>query len=665
MKKKLLISSTVVLLFSNALAQDNNFSYFLVERELNVISATKEAVPYTSVPRYMKVVTREELDRWGVRNLFDLLKLFPEFRVRKSYFYLNALSAMGIRQSYFSEKVQVLIDGLPMMDPSTGSSFSTDNNFSLDNVKRVEIVFGPMTSLYGFNSSVAVINLITYSPEELSFKAGSHINTDGSNDSYFLKGFKKGSWSGLFSLDYTEEKGPYKEFKDSYGHETNFSVYNKHFTYYLKLKNENGFYANFWGVNRDTTFPVSISGFITNENHSFTDRTAYINKLGFKRDLSFGKLNVYGFYSYFYLKRGYNLCPSSYPLCASIQKDGLLATEKRYVNNYGSGAELSFGDLENRWTLGLELEVADMYKTELSANFLPSSVLPALASGDLTKIVTFPYRKLSDKDKLLDEARRTTFSPYVQYFVNREKYSLLFNLRWDKASDVGEAASYSVSGMYKLSKKVNFKLNVGKSVRVPSFEEMHIKNNPVLFGNDNLKFEKVYSFMPSFEFAGDSLKVSCLYYFMLVKDMIYKEKLSPITSMWKNADGSVKISGSTFSVRKRMGDSEVYSKVGRRFSFRGLSGTSFEKFPKWKGVFGYSYLGDYFTFDLNSQAYSKVDKSPGYYVINAALTLKPIDNLKTVLRVDNLFNRKGYYSTSYGTIRGEGRTLWIGVEYAF
>ena len=153
------------------------FSYYLVEKELQIISATKEALLYPSVPRYMRVITREQIDRWGAKNLFDLFRHLPEFYVRKSDFYLNSVGALGLRQSYFSEKVQVLIDGIPLADPSNGSSFSTNNNISLDNVERVEIIYGPMTSLYGFNAALAVINLVTYEPEDLKGKAGAFLNT--------------------------------------------------------------------------------------------------------------------------------------------------------------------------------------------------------------------------------------------------------------------------------------------------------------------------------------------------------------------------------------------------------------------------------------------------------------------------------------------------------
>ncbi|SMP01754.1 iron complex outermembrane recepter protein [Desulfurobacterium pacificum] len=647
-------------------AQDNNFSYYMVEKELEVISATKEYVSYTSVPRYMRVITREELDRWGVRNLFDLLRKFPEFYVRKTEFYLNAVGALGLKQSYFSEKVQVLIDGIPMMDPSTGSSFSTNNNFSLDNVKRVEIVYGPMTSLYGFNASLAIINLITYDSDDLNFKTGTYVNTDGSNDSYFVKTFNSNHWKGLLSLDYNEEKGPYKEYTDPiFGLSSSISAYHKHFTYYVKLKHDSGLYFNFYGVNRDSTFPISLTGLITDGDNTYTDRVAYINKIGLRR--SFGEINVDTslFYNWFYLKRGYNICPADYPYCASIDSSGLIATEKRYVRNYGVNTEVSFRAANGKVTTGFELSQVDMYKTEMAANFIPATTLTALLLGNKTAVQTFPYRELSDEDKILDEAERTIVSPYFQYFFSGERYSVLTNVRWDRSSDVGSTLSYSLSGMFKASERTFLKLNVGKSVRIPSFEEMYIKNNPVLLGNRDLKYEKIYSFMPSVEYTGDTFKFSALFYVSLIRDMIYKREISKITRKWDNASEDVRVKGFVLSLNKNFFEGEVYGELGRRMSFKGIEGTSCAEFPSWKGVVGYSLIRQKFDFDVNTEAYSRVGDVPGYYLVNMVFTFKPMRYASLGLRIDNLLDRKVLYPVSSGAIEGEGRILWLGLDILF
>ncbi|TCK05418.1 TonB-dependent receptor plug domain-containing protein [Phorcysia thermohydrogeniphila] len=640
------------------------FSYYLVEKELQIISATKEVILYSSVPRYMRVITREQIDRWGAKNLFDLFRHLPEFYVRKSDFYLNAVGALGLRQSYFSEKVQVLIDGIPLADPSNGSSFSTNNNISLDNVKRVEIIYGPMTSLYGFNASLAVVNLITYSPEDIDVKVGTSLSTSGSSDSYLVGSFKKGGFEGIYSFVYREDKGPHEGYTDWIGTTRNISLFSKHFTYYLKLNHESGFYFKSYGVNRDDSFPLSISGFIVNGEHSFTDRTAYFNQFGFKRNKDAFFFDFHAYFNWFYLKRGYNLCPSTVSICSNyFAPDGLYAVEKRYVKNPGLSLFASYTSDYGKFSGGFDLSVAELYKTTIDANFLLSSTL-FLSFEDVEKV---PYSTLPASENLIDEVTRVTLSPYFQYLLAEDNYSFLFNVRVDRATDVGNALSYSLSALYKFNDNLSFKLNLGRAARVPSFEEMYIKNNPVLLGNRDLKFEKVDSVMPALEYTGDTTQLKLLFYFNWISDLIYKETVNDIQKRWTNADGSVKVRGMLLTLKKSLFNRyEVYFDVGRRFSYSGSVEKDYFQFPSWKGVTGVTYTGSGVELDVCTEFYSRIsDDVGGYYLLNLSSRWNLRKDLTLTLELRNILDRNVYYPASWPKLVDEGRNLWLGLEYSF
>lgn len=683
---------TFLFLFTSSafpqVAQFPTFSYYLVERELKIISATKESILYTSVPRYVRVITREEIDRWGARNLFDLFDHLPEFYVRKSDFYLNAVGALGIRQSYFSEKVQVLIDGIPLADPSNGSSFSTNNNISLDNVKRVEIVYGPMTSLYGFNASLVVVNLVTYSPDDVKGKAGVHVNTDGSNDSYLVGTFSRGGFKGVYSFLYREDRAPHREYTDWSGREENLSFYSKHFTYYFKLENGNGLYFNFYGVNRDTSFPISLTGVIVNGSRSFADRVAYLNRLGFKRKEGNFFLDVNLHLNWFYLKRGYNLCPSDLEACRKLNGDGFYAVEKRYVRNPGFSFLASYSSPVGKFFGGFDFDVSHLYRTKIDANFRPSSLLSFdfedllvpyhvfLETGSLTEAANYlppsafslgiPYKTLPSDESIMDKVRRVTLSPYFQYLLTRKTYSLLFNLRVDRATDVGSAFSYSISTLYRLSDSVGLKLNFGRAVRVPSFEEMYVKNNPILLGNRDLKFEKMTSLMPSLEYTGATTQLKVLFSFSWIKDLIYKELVNGFQKRWNNAEGTVKVKGMLVTFKKSFGSYEFYFDVGRRFSYSGAVSKDYFQFPDWRGVAGLAYVGTEFESDFNTEFFSRVsDDVGGYYLLNLSTKWKLRERYSLYLKVKNLLDRDVYYPATWPKLVGEGRNVWLGLEYYF
>ncbi len=638
------------------------YSYYLLSRELQVLSATKERLPLSEVPRYTRVITRDQIDRWGVRNLFDLLDRLPEFYYWRSYFGLNAVGAFGLRQSYFSEKIQVLVDGMPISDPSNGSSFSVDDIFSLSNVKQVEIIYGPMTSLYGFNASLAVINLVTYSPAEKSLNLDSSVSTGHDSYTSFMKSFKGKGFSGLISLNYSEERSPHRSYTDFLGVSAPYSSFKKSTVYYLKLKHSSGFYFKSYGVNRDDHFPLTLTYLITDGN-TYADRRGFVNRFGFDKDLGNYKMNFFAKYNYFYLERGYNLCPFNHSFCSNLP---LLkgveprAVEKRYVRNPGIGILISrdFGSY-GKLFVGAEYDESDLYKTELRASFLPSSV----NLKDFSKLVVYrEERKLPEKEGLLSPHLRTTFSPYFQYLLRLNNYTLLLNGRWNRTNDVGNYFSYSVSLLRKID-KWNLKLNAGRAVRIPSFEEMYIKNNPILEGNPDLKGEKADSIMPSFEYKGDTFSISGMGFVYWFKDFIYKEPTSPFTYKWNNADSTVKIRGAVVSFKKLFfGSYELELSGERIFGVHGLTGEYFN-FPRKKLTAGLSYMGNNMSASIFMVAYSRASSDiPGYGKVDLNLSWNFSNNQKLFLSVDNLLNKKIYYESR---VPGVERTLWLEWRYSY
>ncbi len=661
----------VLLLCLTAIAHSSSygqetFSYLLAEKEIEIISATKEAVPYRKVPRNVRIITREELDRWGVRNLFDLLKLLPEFYVRKSNFYLNAVGAFGLRQSYFSEKIQVLIDGIPLTDPSNGSSFSTDNNITLNNVKQVEIIYGPMTSLYGFNAAVVIINLVTYEPEDLKFKAGSSIATSGAKDYHLIKSFNFKKLKGTFFVNYDETQEPLKPFTDWAGRTEKLVRSGKFTNFFLKLKHSSGLYAEIYTVDRDDFFPLSLSNLIVNGDKEFARRKAIIDKVGITGELDGIKLDASLFYNWFYLKRGYNLCPNTVPICSNLsyQNQGFVGLEERYLKSYGTSLylskELPFGKLSG----GLEVSRADLYKTSLSANFLPSSFSPCNPAS----VTVFNFQNLPKSETLMPEKQRTNTSYYIQYFWTGERTSVLLNLRADRASDVGTGISYSVSLLYRLNENLNFKLNGGRAIRVPSFEEMYIRNNPVLLGNPDLDLEKVDSIIPSIQLSIGRLKLSGTAYVTWIKDMIYKKPVASnsLQVKWSNADKTVKLKGAILNLNFKVTESvALYTDIHRLFSHSNLNSPGEFFYPDWKAVTGFILNFNRLSLDINTESYSRVSPSVGGYAItNITGNYRFGKRWKAYLQLNNLFDKDIYYS-DLRKIPGEGRNLWFGLAYSF
>ncbi len=647
--------------FSQTFSQEL-YSYYLLSQELQVLSATKEGIPYSDVPRYTRIITKKEIERWGVKNLFELLDRLPEFYYWRSYFGLKAVGAFGLRQSYFSEKIQVLIDGLPVMDPSNGSSFSVNDIFSLANVKQVEIIYGPMTSLYGFNASLAVINLVTYKPQEKILNIESSFSSG--HDSYlsFLKSFTSGKTSGIIAVNYIEERSPHRTYTDFLGTSSSYASFRKNFSYYFKINHSSGIYLKSYGIDRDDNFPLTLSKMISTDN-SYTDRSGFINRIGFEKKSNSLKLNFFLDYNQFYLERGYNFCPFNHSICRNIpilNGNEPIAVEKRYVKNPGIGF-LLIKDFESYGKLfvGTNYREAKLYKTELYANFLPSSVNLSNLSKTIVynKVVNLP-----ESEKILTPHLRSTFSPYIQYLFRNGNYSILLNGRWNKTNDTGTHWSYSLSILRKI-KNFNLKLNTGRAIRIPSFEEMYIKNNPILKGNPNLKVEKADSLMPSLEYRKNNLSISGLVYFYWFRNFIYKQKISNTTYQWNNASSTVKTKGISLSIKKRLFNNYELEVTGERiFSISGLSCDYFE-YPKKKLTLGITYYNSKVTVNSLFLAYSKASSQiPSFNRMDFNILVKLTERQNLSISVKNLLNKKIYYENR---IPGEERTLWLSWQFSY
>jgi len=131
--------------------------------EAVVVTATRVPTPTTDIAAGITVIDRATIERRGYTTLVQALSDVPGLRIAQS-------GGPGSEASVFirgtnSNQVLVLRDGVPINDPGDpGSAF----NFGVDtlnDVERIEIIRGPMSSLYGSGAIGGVINLITRTPD--------------------------------------------------------------------------------------------------------------------------------------------------------------------------------------------------------------------------------------------------------------------------------------------------------------------------------------------------------------------------------------------------------------------------------------------------------------------------------------------------------------------
>lgn len=193
----ILTLSLSILLFSNTtvvqaqqvdtLSIEDILSMSLEElMNIKITTASKYEERLSDAPATMIVITKEDIEQRGYKELSEMFDDLPGMdmsRMWGDHYYKNYMR--GYRNT-IGDPYLVLVDGITQNDLYYGINTVTMVAIPVTHIKRVEIVYGPASSVYGANAFMGVINIITESDKE---KNGSYINADisGSIDGYHIK----------------------------------------------------------------------------------------------------------------------------------------------------------------------------------------------------------------------------------------------------------------------------------------------------------------------------------------------------------------------------------------------------------------------------------------------------------------------------------------------
>ncbi len=127
------------------------------ELEGIVVTATRTPERLREIPWGVSVISSHEIELRGAQDLGELLRGELGMDV-KAYGSLGQTSTVSLRGST-ANQVLVLLDGRPANHIALG--IADLSLLSLQGVERVEIVRGPISSLYGANALGGVVNVIT------------------------------------------------------------------------------------------------------------------------------------------------------------------------------------------------------------------------------------------------------------------------------------------------------------------------------------------------------------------------------------------------------------------------------------------------------------------------------------------------------------------------
>jgi len=143
----------------------------VVEKETDVSVGSFKATAIRQTPAIVSLITTEQIQHSGARDLVDLLRTVQGIDFAQNY---DNVAGIGIRGNWGEEgKVLLLVDGQIMNETSFGS-IMYGQRYPLANIERIEIIRGAGSAVYGGMAGLSVIHIISKTNKT---QAGTHIFT--------------------------------------------------------------------------------------------------------------------------------------------------------------------------------------------------------------------------------------------------------------------------------------------------------------------------------------------------------------------------------------------------------------------------------------------------------------------------------------------------------
>jgi vitamin B12 transporter len=156
MKKQLIFVSILVCSIANI----QLFAQEKVEKlDEIVVTATKFHLKKENTGKVIYKITQEEIEQNAGKTVTDLLNNIPGIEIKGTNSNLSEPRSTFFRGGR-SRQVLVLIDGIPVSDPSGINQEYDLRLLALNQIEKIEILKGASSTLYGSGAATGVINII-------------------------------------------------------------------------------------------------------------------------------------------------------------------------------------------------------------------------------------------------------------------------------------------------------------------------------------------------------------------------------------------------------------------------------------------------------------------------------------------------------------------------
>ena len=422
-----------------------------------IVTANKTEQKQSTTGKIITIISKEQLEKSAGKTVMQILNEQAGLIVN------GALNNTGSAQTVFlrgasSGRTLILIDGIPMNDPSMINNEFNLNLLSINEIERIEICKGAQSTLYGSDALGGVINLIT----------------------------TKNDLNKLIHLNANMTAGNYGVFKSN----INASGKLGKFKYSARFNHQNsaGFSSAFDSTgtsnfDTDALFGNNFSASLAYQPNKTLTFNSFIQHRYYKTDVDNGPFsdarNFFSEDQAFFAGAGFTYKKSKVSITGNYQK---VINNRYYDNDFSAGSPLF-----STHSLNGSSDYSELFGTvKISKN------ITAIMGSELrTSSMNSLYLSVSSFGPFQNEFKDSRISQYsvygsILYSSDKNPFQLELGSRFNKHSIYGVNSTFTLNPSFRYNDYWMIMGSISSAYKVPSIYQLY----DFYAGNLNLKPEE-------------------------------------------------------------------------------------------------------------------------------------------------------------------------------
>ncbi len=469
---------------------DDIFELTLEElMDIEVQTASKFSENISQTPATVVVLSEKDIENRGYTSLPEILNDIPGFDISASYGNIPQLAyARGNRTGSYSERTMLMIDGIEA-NILYAQSMNISYDFPISSIKRIEIVYGPASAIYGPNMFSGVINIITKSASDLDNEESKVFvhNGIGTNDTQYGEITYLANYEPIeLMISYRRYKSNMSDITDSpgyfnkelFGNEKIWGPYAEYYTEYDNRLDDNAIIARLKIKNIEIGYNRLFTKHGNGSEYPY-DKTLPTTNWKFKRDILFLRY-----------KKEFNE-KISITFLANYQASGALpdnvwAQGWNSADNWDSTRTVEFHTwkyMSNKWSLFQDFEYRPAENWIINGGVKLSSAefQKSYEFGRSSQTIWLPGEQWTEPEILFPEPKRIDITPGNTYIdtdwgcflqsklsLLENKLSLVLGARYDKNKIYGEIFSPRIGATFQVLDYLSLKTSYGTGFQSPA-----------------------------------------------------------------------------------------------------------------------------------------------------------------------------------------------------